>query len=94
MATITYLNVCLPDYFQGSGDYVVCTPVTNETTREELALQLEHAYTTDLDYPFDDVDFLEWLIKGGAPKEGALFPDLPDIGEDDECSYFYCSITE
>ena len=44
--SIDYLDVCLPDYFQGFAGEVLAVPVTHETTYRELRELLRDEYNS------------------------------------------------
>ena len=103
--SIDYLDVCLPDYFQGFSGEVLAVPVTHETTYRELRELLRDDYNSlcgpeyeNFEQALDDI-FVN-IYSGAFHKtsmDSVAFDDLVKVDlEDDtiESIYAYFGISE
>jgi len=106
MTTITYLDHCLPDYFQGSSEEVIAVPVENTTTFRELRDDIKSEYNSYDGKDYADFDAaLQKLFDGicngvwhGQSMDSPAFPDIEPYGDDPEedvtLIYAYFSISD
>ncbi len=103
--SIDYLDVCLPDYFQGFSGEVLAVPVTHETTYRELRELLRDEYNSlcgpEYENFGDALDAIFSNIVNGSWHKTSM-DSVNDFGlvkvdlEDDtiESVYAYFGITE
>lgn len=99
--SLTELNCCLPDYFQGSAKQCIAVPVYKEMTKEELteAIVRDYFESDYNEWPEFSKEELQQLcddfILTETPFMDTCVPWLP-IDEEDEGDsvYLYIGLTE
>lgn len=101
--SIDYLDVCLPDYFQGFAGEVIAVPVTHETTYRELKTGIKDEYDSVCGPEYenfgDALDAIFSNIANGSWHKTSM-DSVNDFGlcatdhDDDPTVYAYFGITE
>lgn len=97
--TVSFYDVCLPDYFGGHHKPVLQVPVDGSTTRKELYSSLLSELAEGvIDYQIDenqlDYDAIRQAIKDSTfwndncKEDDVAFPYLPAYEESDDCMVY------
>ena len=93
MPNLQLIDVCLPDYFQGSANEVFAVPVDNSTTKQDLRESLVYEYNNRLGDEIANFESLvDDLIANCSNKP--LFPNLEPFNDNCDCCYAYIEYTE
>lgn len=97
MKQVQLLDICFPDYFTGYHLPVLSIPVFGTMTNKDIADAIDSYLDVTWEYinPEDNEEITAlydaYIAKLNADPD-AVFCELDEVGEDQECCYAYFSI--